>query len=70
MTPEERVRRAEQWLLANWPVPADQLEMLQQARCELLKQTLTRIGLDAKRIELTKATVDEASEPDSTVRLR
>ena len=70
LTPEERVRRAEQWLLANWPVPADQLEMLQQARCELLKQTLTRIGLDAKRIELTKATVDEASEPDSTVRLR
>ncbi len=70
LTPEERVRRAEQWPLANWPVPADQLEMLQQARCELLKQTLARIGLDAKRIELTKATVDEASEPDSTLRLR
>ena len=70
LTPEERVRQAEQWLLANWPVPADQLEMLQQARCELLKQTLTRIGLDAKRIELTKAAVDEVSEPDSTLRLR
>ena len=71
LTPEERVQQAEQWLLANWPVPTEQLEMLQQARYELLKRTLARIGLDARRIELTKATVDQAkSEPDSTLKLR
>ena len=69
LTPEERVQQAEQWLLANWPVSNDQLEILQQARYELLKRTLSEIGLDG--IELTKASVDQVkSEPDSTLMLR
>ena len=71
LTPEQRVQRAEQWLLANWPVANDQLEMLQQARYELLLRTLSEIGLDARRIELTRATLDQLrSEPDSVLTLR
>ena len=71
LTPEQRVQRAEQWLLANWPVANDQLEMLQQARYQLLQRTLSEIGLDAQRIELTRATIDQLrSEPDSVLTLR
>ena len=71
LTPEQRVKRAEQWLLANWPVANDQLEMLQQARYQLLLRTLSEIGLDAQRIELTRATIDQLrSEPDSVLTLR
>jgi len=71
LTPEQRVKQAEQWLLANWPESADQLEMLQQARYESLKRALTKAGLDAERIELTKSADDQTKrEPDSTLLLR
>ena len=71
LTPEQRVKQAEQWLLANWPESTDQLEMLQQARYELLKRTLAGAGLDVERIELTKSTDDQTRrEPDSTLLLQ
>ncbi len=71
LTPEQRVKQAEEWLLANWPESTDQLDMLQEARYEFLKRTLDKIGLDAARIELTKSADDQTrSEPDSTLALR
>ena len=70
-SPEQRVQKAEQWLLKNWPKAPDQIGKLQKARFDYLKKEMDRIGIDSGRVELTLSGPDrKGSEPDSVLTLR
>ncbi|WP_419535464.1 hypothetical protein [Endozoicomonas sp.] len=70
-SPEQRVQKAEQWLLKNWPKAPDQIGKLQKARFDYLKKEMDRIGIDSGRVELTLSSSPEQkeSEPYSLITL-
>ncbi|WP_419835596.1 hypothetical protein [Endozoicomonas atrinae] len=70
-SPEQRVQKAEKWLLKNWPKAPDQIEKLQKARFDYLKKEMNRVGIDSGRVELRISGPDQkGSEPDSVLTLR
>ena len=71
LSPAQRVQRAEQWLLENWPKTPDQIEVLRQARYDLLHDVASRIGMDGQRIELrmSSGAGGDSVEPESVVTL-
>ncbi|WP_066014684.1 hypothetical protein [Endozoicomonas atrinae] len=70
-SPEQRVQKAEKWLLKNWPKAPDQIEKLQKARFDYLKKEMNRVGIDSGRVELRISGPDQkGGEPDSVLTLR
>lgn len=68
-SPEQRVQKAEKWLLENWPRTPEQIGILQQARYDYLKDEVGKIGMDSKRIELklSSGSDQKRSEPESVL---
>ncbi len=71
-SPEQRVQKAEKWLLENWPRTPEQIGILQQARYDYLKDEVGKIGMDSKRIalKLSSGPDQKRSEPESVLILR
>ncbi|MFK0569986.1 hypothetical protein [Endozoicomonas sp.] len=71
-SPEQRVQKAEKWLLENWPRAPGQIEILRQARYDYLKDEAGSVGIDSGRIALTLSSGSDQkrSEPDSLLILR
>ena len=56
-TREQRVQKAERWLLKNWPVKNEDFLHLAELRGEALRETLEEAGLAGNRLRLEPARV-------------
>ena len=54
---QERVARAESWLVSHWPVKPESLQKLAEGRAETIKNCLLEAGVDSRRLHIEPAQV-------------
>ena len=56
-TQQQRVARAESWLVNHWPVKPESLQNLAEGRAETIKNCLLKAGVDSSRLHIEPAQV-------------